>query len=118
MRGLSHHTAQNKQVCSFRVEAFDAQGNRLPPITIQMKGIGFSGSLNEGDQVEVNKKPRPGKVIKVARLRNLTAGSTFKVRRHPLYIRVLAVPLTLIGLIITVAFVVGFFALIWMILSG
>jgi hypothetical protein len=118
VRGLNCQMAQDKQVYSFRVETFDARGNRLPPITVQMKGIGFVGSLNEGDQVEISKKPRPGKVIKVARLRNLTAGSTFKVQRHPFYVRILAVPMSLIGWIITAAFVVGFFALIWIIISS
>lgn len=118
VRGLTQRfAAQNLQVISFRVETFDAQGNRQAPVTVEMKGIGFEGSLNEGDQVEINQKPRPGKTIKVAKVRNITAGSTFKAQEYPFLIRILGFPVTLIGWIITVAFVIGFFAILWTIIS-
>lgn len=118
VRGLGQRTAQpNMQVYSFRVERFDAQGNRLPAVTVEMKGIGFEGSLNEGDQVRIDRKPRPGKTIRIKELMNLTAGSIFKVQQYSLIVRILSVPMTLIGYLIVAAFVVGFFWVLFLILS-
>lgn len=118
VHGLSQRTAQvNQQVYSFRVETYDDQGNRLPPVTIEMKGISFEGSLNEGDQVQINKKPKHGITFKVNKLTNITAGSTFKVRKHPLFYRILSIPMTAIGLIIMVAFMAGFFLLLYRVIA-
>lgn len=117
VRGLSGRMMQNQQVYSFRVETFDAKGNRLPPITVEMKGIGFEGSLNEGDQVEIDKKPSPGKLIRVSKVRNITAGSTFTVKEAPIFERALQFPLNLLNWILTAAFVIGFFAVLFWILS-
>ena len=108
---------QNMQIYSFRVETFDAQGNRQTPVTVEMKGLSFEGSLNEGDQVEINKKPRPAKAIKVKRLMNLTSGAVFKAKDLPLYVQIISIPATLISWIIWAAFIVGFFWLLFAIIS-
>jgi hypothetical protein len=112
VRGLSEKPARDFTVYSFRVESYDEQGNRLSPVTVEMQGIGFEGSLNEGDEVEIRKKYRPGRTIKVSQLYNITAASPFKAREYPFFIRILSYPLTLIGWLLTVAFIIGFIYLL------
>lgn len=118
VRGLSQRFAQqNMQIYSFRVETYDAQGNRQPPVTVEMQGLSFEGSLNEGDQVEIDHKPRPGKAIKIKALMNLTSGAVFKAKGLPLYVQIINVPATLMAWIIWAAVLIGFFSLVIAIIS-
>ncbi|MGD8603105.1 MAG: hypothetical protein PVF49_00900 [Anaerolineales bacterium] len=121
VRGLSQRMAQmgqqTTQIYSFRVETFDAQGNRQSPVTVEMQGIGFEGSLNEGDQVEIDKKPRPGKAIKINKLMNLTSGAVFKAKDYPFYVKLISIPASLMAWIIWAAVLVGFFWLVFSIIS-
>ncbi len=112
VRGLREKPENNFTVYSFRVESFDELGNRLTPVTVEMRGISFEGSLNEGDEIEIQKKYRPGRTIKVSRLHNITAASPFKAREYPFFIRILTYPLTAIGWLLTVAFIIGFIYLL------
>lgn len=41
------------QVMTFRVEEYDAQGNRLPPVLVELRGFFLSGQVSEGEEVEV-----------------------------------------------------------------
>ncbi len=63
-----------KTVMSFRVERHDGQGNRLPPVPVELRGVTFSGSLTDGDEVSVSGKWKHG-VLRVRRVSNLTTGA-------------------------------------------
>ena len=67
-------------VWSFRIERFDEAGNRLPPIQIEMRGSRFTGSIDEGDKVEIQGKWQEGKVMQVKEVTNLTTGVTIKAK--------------------------------------
>lgn len=43
----------SKTVWTFRIERFDAEGNRLPPIPVEMKAYKISGFVTDGDRVSV-----------------------------------------------------------------
>ena len=61
-------------VWTFRLERYDAAGNRLRPVSVEIKGFEFHGSINEGDLVEVKGDQTSG-TISVSELYNHTTGS-------------------------------------------
>jgi hypothetical protein len=107
VRGLTQRPGPNGQVYTFRIEVHDSRGNRLPPVAVEMKGVSFEGILNEGDEVEIRARPRPGRVVRVHRLSNLTAGSVFAAKGIPLAWRVLVVPWQILTWIVVAAILAG-----------
>jgi hypothetical protein len=91
-------------VWSFRLERYDKAGNRLPPVAVQMSGMRFSGSINEGEWVEVAGKWREGQVMRVQEVRNLTTNTVVKARKA-------SKASTVIGWMFTILI---FAALIWL----
>jgi hypothetical protein len=65
----------SEQVCTFRVERQDAQGSPLPPVPVEMRGLSFSGSLSNGDWVQLPKLPRGGRTLEPRAVVNLTNGA-------------------------------------------
>ena len=63
---------------SFRVERYDAKGNRLNPIQVQMSGGRLEGVLQEGDQVRVQGERSQRGTLIIKQLENLTTRSTLK----------------------------------------
>lgn len=72
---------RSTNVRTFVVESYDAAGNRLPPVPVEMRGRGFQGVLSPGDTVEIAKKWREGQTLRVKKLRNVTTGGSVSVRR-------------------------------------
>ena len=66
------------EVWSFRVERYDASGNRLQPVPVEMKGERFDGSISEGDWVELPGDWKPGQVVNPSQVKNLTTGATVR----------------------------------------
>jgi hypothetical protein len=95
--GTNGH-ASTTHVLNFRLE----QPGR-PPIPVQMKGAFLSGTIADGDEVVVHGEPRPGKVLKVKYVDNLTTGIPVDTR-WPLWAKILAVPI--------LVFVFGIFAVV------
>lgn len=76
VRGLQQRSEDRDQsVWDFRIERFDAVGNRLPPVPVQMRSSSFAGGINDGDRVEVSGRWAPGETLRPRRLRNLTTGA-------------------------------------------
>lgn len=69
-------------IWSFRVERYDEAGNRLPPVPVEMRGIGFDGFIREGDRVEVSGTWREGRTIRTNWVRNLTTGAVVRAKRN------------------------------------
>jgi hypothetical protein len=61
-------------VWTFRLERYDASGNRLRPVPVEIKGFEFYGSINEGDLVEVEGDATSG-TLEVRELYDHTTGS-------------------------------------------
>jgi hypothetical protein len=59
-------------VWNFRVESWDATGAPQPPIAVEMRGLSFSGSVGDGDWVEIPGRWSPGENLHVKSLRNLS----------------------------------------------
>jgi hypothetical protein len=74
---------QTEQVRTFRVERYDATGNRLAPITVEMRGQTLWGVVNEGDSVEIPASWTPDHTLSVAEMTNLTTGSRFGATLPP-----------------------------------
>jgi hypothetical protein len=78
-RGIGQSQAA-EQVWTFRVERHDQEGRVLPPIPVEMRGLSFHGSINEGDWVEIPVKWAPGTMLHPRRLRNRTTGADVRSR--------------------------------------
>ena len=68
----------NMEIWSFRVERYDASGNRLQPVPVEMRGERFDGSISEGDWVELPGEWKPGQVVHPDQVKNLTTGATVR----------------------------------------
>jgi hypothetical protein len=64
----------DSQLLTLRVERFDADGNRLQPIPVQIKGPRLDGTLSDGDEVELSGRWTRG-TVRTRRARNLTTGA-------------------------------------------
>jgi len=59
-------------IWNFRLVVEDSR----PPLPVEMRGLTFSGTISNGDIVEVPKKASNGGMIKTDRLRNISAGGS------------------------------------------
>ncbi|WP_115975597.1 hypothetical protein [Streptomyces sp. 3212.3] len=64
-----------RSVLTFRIERYDRAGNRLRPVPVQMRTLGFDGSLSEGDEVSVTGQWKHG-TLHTSRMHNLTTGAS------------------------------------------
>lgn len=82
----------------------DQAGEALPPVPVEMRGYPFSGSIANGDIVEVKaRRWRPGRVVKVKRAYNHTLD--IPVRAGNTVGNILASPFLIIVIIIIVVLV-------------
>ncbi|MGW5151718.1 hypothetical protein [Rhodococcus koreensis] len=66
---------QGEDVINFRVESFDANGNRLRPVAVELRAYtGIQGSIGDGDYVRVDGQWKNG-LLRSNRIENLTTGS-------------------------------------------
>lgn len=70
----------NIQIWTFKLERFDADGNALSPVPVEMRARSFAGFINEGDRVEIFKRMKPGRLVRPKRLYNLTTNSEVYAR--------------------------------------
>jgi hypothetical protein len=61
-------------VWDFRIEQRDPAGKAMPRAAIEMRGTSFSGSVNNGDTVEVEGSFKSGELLRPSEIRNLTSG--------------------------------------------
>lgn len=72
---------QSGSVWSFRVDAWDESGQPQPPVTVEMRGTRFEGSIAEGDWVELAGRAPSGVVVHPRTIRNLTMNCVVTARR-------------------------------------
>lgn len=59
-------------VWTFRVNSFDAAGAPQPPVAVELRGLTITGSIADGDWVEIEGHGRPGELREIRRLRNIS----------------------------------------------
>ena len=59
-------------VWNFRVDSWDPAGKPQPAVAVEMRGLQFSGSLGNGDWVEIPGDWKAGENMRVNQLRNIT----------------------------------------------
>lgn len=83
VRGINErsetYNENTNQVLTFRIERYDAQGNRFRPVAVQLRSSGYDGSISEGDEVRVSGRYQDG-VLHSGHIENLTTGSRVKPR--------------------------------------
>jgi hypothetical protein len=90
-------------ILTFRIEQFDASGNRVESIPVEVKGL-IKGILTEGDTVEIAGKWRSGTTLRPRRIRNRTTGGTVEVSRGCLKALILFI---VMAVVVVLAVVVG-----------
>jgi tetratricopeptide (TPR) repeat protein len=68
------------QVWSFRLQGYDADGRPLPLIGVEMRGMEITGTLDNGDWVEIPESARPGEGLRPKKLYNLTSNDMVNAR--------------------------------------
>jgi hypothetical protein len=71
----------SRSIWTFRLERYDAHGNRLRPVQVEMRGLAFEGSLSDGDSVRVTGRWRDG-TIRAKAVENLTTGALVKSKSY------------------------------------
>jgi hypothetical protein len=72
---------QTKIIWTFRIERFDAEGNRQPPVPVQMAARSFDGFVTDGDRVSVYVGSwKPGRILKPKSLYNEGTQSVVKTK--------------------------------------
>jgi hypothetical protein len=66
----------NFTVWSFRVDRYDASGNLLQPVPVEVKGEIINGSISDGDWVELPGDWKSGQIAQPEFVKNLTTGAT------------------------------------------
>lgn len=96
----TEHMGQDssRTIWAFRLERYDANGNRLRPVPVEMRGVAFEGSFSDGDQLRVTGRWRDG-TLRADRLENLTTGALVRAKSYKgLMIAVGVVFLVIVGL--------------------
>ncbi len=72
---------KTKTIWTFRIERFDAEGNRQPPVPVQMAARSFDGFVTDGDRVRVYVGSwKPGRILKPTSLYNEETQSFVKTK--------------------------------------
>jgi len=102
---FEHPRRKTITVWNFRLERVDLDGAPLPRIPVEMRAQQMVGSINNGDLVEVEQRWRPGQLLRVHRVRNLTTGTYVQAKRPS---RVLDIAVVLLKLSFLAALVLFF----------
>jgi len=73
---------QNQMVWTFRVERYDAAGNQLALVPVELRGLSIEGSIHDGDRVRVHGKRRDG-TLRAKTVENLTTGAVVRAADLP-----------------------------------
>ncbi len=71
----SRKTPALQSVLSFRLRRVGPGGELLPPVAVEMRGARVSGTITDGDLVQLPKTAPHGGALKLAAVTNLTTGS-------------------------------------------
>jgi hypothetical protein len=75
----SRRRLPTEQVATFRLERYDARGDRRPPISVEMRGLTITGGISDGERVRVSGRMRGG-VLAAHEVYSLTTGGTMSTR--------------------------------------
>jgi hypothetical protein len=65
-------TGRPDMVWNFRLERFDRNGNRLPPVPVEVRGKTMTGALSEGDWIRVSGSWTKGTTLVVREVQDLS----------------------------------------------
>lgn len=69
-------------VLIFRLERYDDSGKRVMLLPVEMRAIGFEGSIHDGDWASVSGRMRTG-TLHADRVRNVTTGAEVRGKQTP-----------------------------------
>jgi hypothetical protein len=72
----------SQSILSFRLERYDTNGNRVLLVPVEMRGLGFEGSVQDGDEARAHGKMRSG-TFRANKVENLTTGAEVQARKVP-----------------------------------
>ncbi|WP_141754159.1 hypothetical protein [Streptomyces subrutilus] len=99
------------EIWHFRIERHDDRGNRMDPVPVEMRGLTFSGSVSNGDEVHVSGRWRNG-TLRVEEFTNLTTRAQVKGKSYGRLHKV-ALVIAVILMLAIAAFIVSNWIAIW-----
>lgn len=99
-RERAEHEGNNvtRLVWTFRLERYQ-DGVRLDPIPVEMRGVSFTGFVNDGDTVALYDRGQEGTVVQAKQVYNVTSGTVVKAINPSLPLWVLIPLFIVMGLI-------------------
>jgi hypothetical protein len=70
-------------VWNFRVDHWDRDQKLEQPVAVEMRGITFAGSIGDGDWVEIEGDWKPGDILRVSSLQNISQNATVVAKGAP-----------------------------------
>ncbi|MGW7437174.1 hypothetical protein [Streptomyces sp. NPDC054849] len=89
MRNERRGQSDYESVWTFRVERYDAAGQRVTLVPVEMRGLTFEGALGEGDWVRAQGTMKAG-TFRVKRVENQTTGAVVTAKGIPKVLLVIA----------------------------
>ncbi|MFC8392514.1 hypothetical protein [Streptomyces sp. NPDC057238] len=93
----------------FRIERYDAAGSRTVLIPVEMRGLTFHGSIQEGDLVRVRGKVKNG-TLRATKLDNLTTGAGVHAKGIPKAAYIAAVVIFVLGVLALILWTISDFS--------
>ena len=63
---------QYGSVWDFRIDHWDSTGAPQQPVSVEMRGVTFHGSIGDGDWVEIPGRWKPGELLRARSVRNVS----------------------------------------------
>lgn len=80
---ISGYSPPSTQILTFRIEQYDRDGNRQRPMSVEMRSTSITGSIYEGDEVEVFGEVEGGVLI-ATRIYDRTTGGNVEIEEDVL----------------------------------
>ncbi|MGJ6969633.1 hypothetical protein ACSDR0_47920 [Streptosporangium sp. G11] len=87
MRSEQYGESGSEYILSFRVERYDALGNRILLVPVEMRGRTIHGGITEGDWVRVRGPSKDG-TVRAAHVENVTTGATVRAKAIPTVVKI------------------------------
>ncbi|MFE2297913.1 hypothetical protein ACFXAW_06930 [Streptomyces sp. NPDC059445] len=93
----------SEAIWHFRLARHDASGNALQPVPVEMRGLSFSGSVSNGDEVRISGRWRDG-TLHADELMNLTTHARVHNKTYRVQLIAARVFIIAIALVIAIGF--------------
>ncbi len=112
VRGFTESRQRNMDgdeiVWTFQLERHSEMEERLDPIPVEMRGMNFSGHINEGNVVRLYEKAWHGGIVRTKRVYDVTFQADIIAHGLPKFIQALRIGVIILVISVCIFFIGGF----------